>query len=939
MRFTHPYLLGSLLLWLSGATELSGDEPVDYVQQIKPILAERCFGCHGALRQRSGLRLDAVQLLRAGGDQGAAVVPGKGSESLLVQAIRGDGDVLLMPPEDEGRPLDDKEIALITAWIDQGAKAEDEEVPPDPRLHWAYQLPQRTNPPQSKTSPAAHPIDAFLDAERQRRGVVPRPEASRETLLRRVYFDLVGLTPTRDELHAFRADATDQAYETVVDRLLASPRYGERWGRHWMDVWRYSDWFGLVNKMRHSQKHIWRWRDWIVESINEDKGYDRMIVEMLAGDEIAPGDAKTVRATGFLARNWYLYNRNYWLDDVVEHTAKGFLGITMNCVRCHEHKYDPIAHEDYYRFRAFFEPHRVRLDHVGSEMDLEKDGMPRVYDADLEAETYLFVRGEETRPDKTRAHKPGVPAVVGTIGPIVAHQLPVAAYYPELRGVTRRGAIAAAEAAIEKAIEEVAAQRAAVEIASAEVEELVAAASKEGGDGAKATGAPQTVNAATAGDNRSDAPKSKAESQASLAAAQRALAAAEKKTELAKAETASLKARIASDVAKFLGDDAPATAKLSDLATQASVLERQAKSVKAELELLLAEHALESARSTPAPRESSTTQAAAIAAAEKRLTEAREAMQTAQAAAEAPGVEYSPAGNVYPTQTTGRRTALAHWIANPKNPLTARVAVNHVWTRHFGAPLVSSMFDFGLRTPRPPHHELLDWLAVEFMESGWSTKTLHRLIMTSQAYQMQSRTSGSEDPNLSLDPDNRLFWRMNPRRMEAESVRDTLIYLAGELDTTMGGADLPIAAGDEGTRRTIYYRYTREDQIKFLTMFDAPNVEECYRRRDSVVPQQALAMSNSKMVLARARKLAAEITREVVGADTPAATAAFIASAFERIIGRLPTADEHADCRTALRQFETAANADTATSDAALQRARENLVHVLLNHNDFITIR
>ena len=216
-------------------------------------------------------------------------------------------------------------------------------------------------------------------------------------------------------MNAFLADNSKDAYEKVVDKLLASPRYGERWGRHWMDIWRYSDWYGwrAQNQVRYSQRHIWHWRDWIVESVNKDKGYDEMIVEMLAGDELAPNNPDIVRATGYLARNWYMFDRNVILKDTVDYTAMAFLGITLKCARCHSHKYDPITHEDYYRFRAFFEPYDVRTDRVPGQPDLMKDGIPRVYDDKADTPTYRFIRGVDTNPDTEHPLTPGIPAIFG----------------------------------------------------------------------------------------------------------------------------------------------------------------------------------------------------------------------------------------------------------------------------------------------------------------------------------------------------------------------------------------------------------------------------------------------------------------------------------------------------------------------------------------------
>ena len=888
---------------------------VDYERDIKPILSKHCYACHGALRQQSGLRLDAVQLIREGGDRGPSISPGNIEESTLIAAIRETSDIERMPPADESAPLSEEQIALLENWIRAGAVAADEPIPPDPGSHWAYQSPVKVRVPDVN-SPLwqGSPIDAFLSATHESKGLVAAPAASKEIQLRRLYFDLVGLPPTRDELHAFLNDTSDDSYDQVVDRLLASPRYGERWGRHWMDVWRYTDWSGLDNKMRHSQKHIWRWRDWIVEALNHDKSYDRMILEMLAGDELDPGNADTVRATGFLARNWYLYNRNFWLDDIIEHTAKGFLGVTLNCARCHAHKYDPISHEDYYRFRAFFEPHDVRLDHVNREKDLEKDGLPRVYDADLQAVTYRFIRGEETRPDKDQPHEPAIPAVLGAIeGTIQSVPLPMQAWFPELCPDAREEATVEADDAVRIATE-------ALEQARRTVTDAARKSSPE-----------EEITDAPIGDNQQHA------DNLDLVIAKRELAAAEAKVIAAQEERKALQAVLEADLARYV-DTNHTTAALEGLSQAARHAKNQALIRRAEADLIVAQNVLAAAKTSPDP--DSEKAEAAITAAQAGVSTANQELETLKSPpdSEEPLPEVH-AGKVYPSRSTGRRLALARWIVDRNNPLTARVAVNHIWTRHFGAPLVNSMFDFGLRTKQPVNHELLDWLAVEFMEHSWSMKHLHRLIVTSSAYRMQSNSSKTDPPNTKIDPDNLLLWRMNARRMEAEVVRDTLIYLTEQLDSSLGGPDLPITEGDEGTRRSIYYKYSRDHQIPFLTMFNPASVEECYVRQHGIAPQQALAMSNSKMVLTSGRKLAALITVQTDSNTSEETSEAFIEAAFETVLGRHPLPAEQTACATALTDFTAAASSDSGSSAAALGRARENLVHILLNHNDFITVR
>ncbi|HSI34786.1 MAG TPA: DUF1549 domain-containing protein, partial [Tepidisphaeraceae bacterium] len=261
-----------------------------------------------------------------------------------------------------------------------------------------------------------NPIDAFVAAAREERGLGHNGEAPRGVLLRRVYLDLIGLNPTPEQIAAFEADASEAAYEKVVDQLLADPRYGQRWARHWLDVWRYSDWAGWTDggQIRDSQPHIWRWRDWTVESLNAGLGYDVMVTQMLAADEVSPADPGALRATGFLARNYKMLSREQWLEDTVNHTARGLLGVTMHCAKCHDHPFDSVTQEEYYQFRAIFEPHDVRLDFVPGSVDPKADGLARVYDKDAKAATYFFVRGDERSPDKARgAIMPGVPESIG----------------------------------------------------------------------------------------------------------------------------------------------------------------------------------------------------------------------------------------------------------------------------------------------------------------------------------------------------------------------------------------------------------------------------------------------------------------------------------------------------------------------------------------------
>jgi hypothetical protein len=307
-------------------------------------------------------------------------------------------------------------------------------------------------------------------------------------------------------------------------------------------------------------------------------------------------------------------------------------------------------------------------------------------------------------------------------------------------------------------------------------------------------------------------------------------------------------------------------------------------------------------------------------------------------------------GTVYPQTTSGRRLALARWIVDRNNPLSARVAVNHMWLRHFGTALVPSVFNFGLNGKRPTHPELLDWLAVEFMERGWSTRAMHRLMVTSRTYQLQSQETGSDDPNLARDSENRWYWRANPRRMEAEVVRDGLLHLAGRLDVARSGPDLEPTAADVTPRRSLYFRHTPDDRALLLELFDAANASECYQRDESIVPQQALALANGVFAQEQARLVTSKL---LAAADLPAGDAGgFITRAFEHVLSRPPTASERELCgkylvEQAARYAGAAGLKKVATGPAAqvkpaadpALRARESLVHVLLNYNEFVVVR
>lgn len=934
------------------------DAAAEYVTHIKPLLAARCVACHGPLRQQQGLRLDTAAAIRQGGESGPVIEPHRGSESLLVRALTG-ADGYRMPPE--GEPLTADEIARLTRWIDAGAPAPaDEAAPSDPASHWAFRAPVRApllaiaaDVPSPETNAApTNAIDAFVDDELRERGLRAFPPASRARLLRRVYLDLIGLPPTRDELQAFVADASPDAFAQVVDRLLADPRYGERWARHFMDVWRYSDWYGYGAELRNSQLHIWRWRDWIVDSLNADKGYDRMIVEMLAADEVAPADPDALRATGYLARNWYKFNRNTWLQDTIEHTGKAFLGLTFNCARCHDHKYDPISQDDYYRLRAFFEPHDVRTDVAGGELDVTRDGIARVYDAYADRATHLFVRGDEKEPDTSRQLTLGLPSFLAN-SPVKVETVPLppAAWYPALNPDHGAAILAKAQAERDAAAAMLKQRQAELARWQSDVEEQTATMDLFD----------KLIESSIDGPTELDRDRLKI-ARALAAAVQAAVDLEQHQLAVADANLTSISARLAADRGRYLE---PRAANVDELMRSAAQAERQHTLAVAELQHLVAQR--EHARLTAKPRADEGTKKALDTAAQS-LADVTKSVEAARSALTSTDINYSAVGASYPRESTGRRAALARWITDRGNPLTARVLVNHVWMRHFGRPLVSTVFDFGLNGKPPTHPELLDWLAVEFMESGWSMKSLHRVIVLSAAYQRDSVAAAELlADNRAIDPDNRLLWRANTRRMEAELVRDSLLYLAGSLDSAQGGADIDCKTADTSFRRSLYYRHANEKRVTFLELFDQVGVAEGYQRTESVVPQQALAMLNSEFANRQAARLA-ERLNSIAECNTDRG---FIVVAFETILGRTASDAEIAACLDYLsRQAGGAEQVVAAEASGAVPagvgggsavaapqttksegasgagttspkqiRARANLIHALLNHNDFLAIR
>ena len=1076
-------------------TSVAAGESVDYLRDIKPVLKQRCYACHAALKQESGLRLDTAVAIQKGGDSGPAIVPGSVTESYLLQRVTAEDEYERMPPE--GKPLSAEEIAHLKQWIAQGAPHPEDETPEaDPLEHWAYQPLVRPEVPAVK-DPLwnENPIDAFIAAGHEKLGVEPVPPTDNWNLARRVYLDLTGLPPTVDELRRFVPDERSDAYLRLVDHLLSLPEYGERWARHWMDVWRYSDWFGLNGDVRYSQKHIWHWRDWIIESLNADKGYDQMILEMLAADELYPTNHKALRATGFLVRNYFLFNRTKWLDETIEHTAKAFLGITANCAKCHDHKYDPISQVDYYRLRALFEPYHVRLDPLPGVTDLEVDALPRTFDAHLDVPTYLFIRGNEMDPDKDTVIEPGIPQFLASddfsITPV---SLPLEAHLPILQDFAINDLLSAAEKRITEAkndLEKAESQLVEITSSSKSTAELESAAGEVAGhlffddfetfredswqpgpgdwrvdderliqqrvSGSRSSirtratfpedfrivlklrmtggeiwrnvgiafdvvgkreklvyfsaatfgprvqiaykmngyhveppaagnGIPDRVNrkyevvvavrgqlvnvyvdgdfevayelpvpresghielvtydASAKFDRIEVHPLSTDEGlvrangfpvrPSDLEQAQASVAAIKEELSSAKARKRAIQAVYAAEVAKH---QQPPRQDLTELVQHATQASRALKLAEATATVARAEYQLLSASDDKKENAQEELDVAnnELSSLKERLQESSDTydpIRTSLKGLERMDEPEEERHKPYPSTSTGRRTALARWIVHPQNPLAARVAVNHIWVRHFGQPLVQPVTDFGRQTKRPVQKDLLDWLAAELIANNWRMKPLHRLIVTSQAYRLSSSMAGA-DASKRLDPQNQYLWRRVPMRMESEVIRDALLSLSGELESHLGGPALN-PHFDDGARRSLYFSHSRDDVHEFLNMFDRANVTGCYRRSASIIPQQALAMVNGRLSLEMARVLTNRIHDQL---EDPT-DEQFIRTAYQTILNRPVRETEFSVCSEALHELR--AIAEGQSHPRSKRKAREHLVHALFNHNDFVTIR
>jgi len=742
--------IGLLLVVIAASSpwaSVDADDRLDFFEsKVRPILVRRCQKCHGSQKREGGLRLDVKSGWEDGGDRGSAILPGKPEESLLVKAVRYIDDDLQMPPSGK---LPEHEIAALVEWVRRGAADPRDSGPvrlggmtlAEAKGWWSLQPVRRPAVPIPIPSPQgtkpASPIDAFLQARLDAAGLAPLDPADKRTLIRRATYDLIGLPPTWEEVGCFLADDAPEAFARVVDRLLASPHYGEAWGRHWLDLVRYADTAG--ENTDHPLPHAWRYRNWVIDALGRDLPFDEFVREQVAGDILAregPPEryASRVVATGFLAiarRFGHDIDKDMYLthEDTIDTMSKVFLGLTVGCARCHAHKYDPISAEDYYALYGIFES--TKFSFPGCE--------PNQQPHDL---------------------VPLKPAIARERAELVASQPKIEVAYAVTEGTPRDARV-------------------------------------------HLRGDPEKPGA---------------------------------------------------------------------------VVPRRW------LEVL--------------------------------------------------GGQLLPSGNA----GSGRRQ-LAEWLTATGNPLVARVMVNRIWQYHFGNGLVATPNDFGTRGQPPTHPELLDWLAAEFVDSGWRIKPVHRRIMLSDAYRRAS--SATAAPQQGADPENQLYWRFHRRRLGAEELRDSLLQVSGRLDRTPGGPHPfppesswrftqhnPYSADYETSRRGVYLMVRRNRRDPFLALFDGadPNATTP-QRQETIVPTQALYVLNAPFFHEQSERIAERLLAEPDETHRLDAT-------FRLVFQRTPTIAE----RDRARRFLTAYAAELPNA-AAAERSRliwAALARVLLGSNEFI---
>ncbi len=841
-----------------------------FEKHVRPVLVRHCYECHSATEDNGGLRVDSRQALLTGGDSGPAIIPGKPGESLLIEAVRYGNRDLQMPPRNALSP---DQVSRLEEWIAMGAP-DPRRVPVEPlpamagmsiedgRRFWSFRPPaQPPLPAVERQSWIRSPVDAFVLARLEAAGLTPAPPSDKRTLIRRVTFDLIGLPPTPEQVDQFLADDSPDAFRKVVDRLLQSPHYGVRWGRHWLDVARYADSNGLDENLAFG--NAWRYRDYVVNAFNSDKPFNEFVVEQLAGDLLPDASPDTQTATGFLVLGAKVLAepdmdklRMDTIDEQIDTTGKVFLGLTLGCARCHDHKFDPIRQRDYYALAAIFRSTRTfadtktgvikhwyehsfatpedreRLKSVDAAIaakkkaaaDFKNKAMAAIRDAARERAADYLAAATQFDPS-TPLKRVARIAQPMQLHPRILHHCRLHLSYNEGSGVFRTWHESSGNAA-------------AVRQHYRQLFDRVRSAMADEKKGAAGPLSDPELDAA----------------RAALFDASGFLAVPAKPEFAFDAETLAEYYRLEEDarVLESAAPDEPAAMGVAD----GDVVSTLPIHIRGS-HLNLGEPV---PRGFPAVLTTGTT--------------------------------------VLPSDHSGR-LELAHWLAQDNHPLTSRVWVNRVWGWHFGRPIVRSTENFGALGDPPTHPMLLDWLACEFVRNNWSTRDLHRTIVLSSTYQMAHAHDAAAAAR-NIDPENRLLWRFPLQRLEAEEIRDAVLAISGRLQLTLGGKTVPLRNRQfvfnhtsvdhtryDSTRRAIYLPIIRNNLYSLFEQFDFPNpTMPTGHRTETVVAPQALLMMNSELMLESADRFASRL------ADYSNDPVARVDLAYRLAFARPPTSDE-----------------------------------------------
>lgn len=918
-------LLG--LVWMLhavAAQEPKATEP-DFVRDVRPIFATHCIKCHGPDKQRGDLRLDRKADALKGGDSGAVIVPGKPAESLLLKKVTSKAPRERMPPA--GDLVTAEQIRTLTAWIEAGAK-----WPADAEVaeHWAFTPIRRPKVPEIRNpqSPIRNEIDRFIAAKLSDKGLSLSREADRRTLIRRLKFDLLGLPPTPEEVEEFVADKAADAYEMLVEKYLASQHYGERWARHWLDVVRFAESNGF--ETNQPRQNAWPYRDWVIKSLNDDKPYDRFVREQIAGDTLG-ADA----AMGFIVGGAWdavkspditltLQQRADELHDMVSTTGSAFLGLTVGCARCHAHKFDPVPQLDYYRFKAVFSgvQHGDRpLRNADQTTTLAERKQLRDRLALLEAQ--IAALEPLADPAATEVRRPPVNAKQNT-----ERFSPVKAKFVRFVVFETNN--------LEPCIDEL--EVFTVGPNSKNVATVAAGAvARSAGDYPGATNIHRLefINDGKYGNSRSWISNTPGRGRVEIelkevAEIDRVVWARDREEKFIDRLATRYRIDASLDgeawvVVSSSDDRVPFGIKGEPIKTSAGlslcgriawqVMTRNAAEARTRLGVLDGTQNVYAGRLTsPEPT--------------YRLHRG-DPLQKKELVG--PGVlsDIGPKLVIPETSTDPqRREAFAKWVTDPANPLTARVIVNRLWQYHFGTGIVDTPSDFGKNGGKPTHPELLDWLASE-LATNWSLKHIHRLMVTSATY----RQSSAVNPDgFAKDAQSRLLWRYPPRRIEAESLRDSILFITGKLDLRMGGPGFDLFQsngnyvkvytprtefGPAEFRRMIYQQKPRMQLDDTFGVFDCPDAGQIAPRRNvSTTPLQALNLLNSTFAMQQAGFFAERIEKDV-GREVPAQVKRVFALTFQRT----PTEREQSAAEKLVREHGLAA-----------------LCRAVLNANEFVFV-